>query len=92
MLNFFYTLFVALFKGQWDNRLDVFTDLKLTFQQVATWIGSIFSDSTINFEPTFEDGVNLLSGILAVVVVVGLSFFVVKTIKRIFTIFFQGVR
>ena len=92
MLNFFYTLFNALFTGHWDNRLDVFTDLKLTFQQVVTWIGSIFSDNTMNFEPTFEEGINLLSGVLAVVVVVGLSFFVIKTIKRIFTIFFQGVR
>ena len=92
MLNFFYTLFNALFTGQWNNRLDVFTNLKTPLQECLTWVGSIFSDSTYNFVLTFEDGVNLLSGVLAVVVVVGLAFFVVKSIKRIFTIFFQGVR
>lgn len=92
MLNFFYTLFVALFTGYWNDRVDIFSDLKSPFQDFLTWVGSFFSDTTTGYALTFEDTTYLLAGILSVVVVVGLGFFVVKAIKHIFTIFFEGLR
>lgn len=92
MLNFFYTLFVALFTGYWDNRVDIFADLKMPLQEFLTWVGSIFSDTTTGYQLTFEDSAYLLAGVLSIIVVVGLGFFVVKAIKHIFTIFFEGLR
>lgn len=91
MLNFFYSLFFALFTGEWYER-DIIQDNEFTFQELVTWVGSIFSDDTFNFNLDFTACIQLLAAILSIVVVVGLSFFVINLIKRVFTIFFNGVR
>ena len=100
MFSFFFSLIASLFIGDWRY----FTDLQQIGDRISnplTGLGilvtSTFNNVTepmINLSDYFGsmDIIYLVSFVMAVVVTIGVIVAVVNIIKRIFTIFFQGVR
>lgn len=99
MFGLFFSLYLALFTGEWVymDYYRVTGFMRSVLDGLGEFITNIFGDGSYNrLGATLFDSEEtllfLISFVLATITVIGIAIFVVKGIKHIFTIFFEGLR
>lgn len=93
MYQFFYCLYLALFKGTWSATEDpqLANYMESTFKLIFNSLGGNFtSPSYINFFSGNMSAYGLCANILAIITMFGVCFGVLKLTKMVFSIFFGG--
>ena len=96
MYPFFYSLYLALFSGSWQLYTDAEarSALASAWEEISNWLMNLFGGhfATIQSFTWSVAPENIWSIVLAILTMSGVCFAVLKIIKRIFGIFFDGWR
>lgn len=101
MFLLFFNLYLAMFTGTWVNNSwsDIYYNAGQAFNSLGTFITSIFGDGNFNglgdalFANNDRIGLlMILSLVLATITSIGIVVVATKGIKKLFTVFFYGVR
>lgn len=102
MYCLFYSLYVAMFIGSWQlfSWADVKTHLQAPLNDIGTFLTSLFNNvdnpfSTLGdamFASYYPKFIYLAAFVLALITSIGIVVVATKGIKKIFTVFFYGVR
>lgn len=96
MFVFFFSLYLAMFTGTWFNYSlnDVLEYVKVTANALGQLVTSVFGDLQMtNFgDLIYNYYPELISIVLATITSIGIVIVATKGIKKLFTVFFYGVR
>lgn len=99
MFSLFFSLYLALFTGHWLylDYYQVTGHMRNVFDGLGEFLTNIFGDGSYNrLGATLFDSDEtlffLISFILAIITTIGIIIVATKGIKRIFAIFFEGLR
>lgn len=100
MFSLFYSIYLALFTGFWESFTidEACYNISRSVDGLGMFLTNIFGDGYYDRlgDSLFYDGYNpffsIVAFILALITSIGIVVAVIKAIKHIFTIFFEGLR